>query len=84
MILHGIDFPYTHNISALIELCADVGNWTEVLNDAEELTQYAVTVRYPGEDEAVESDEAARAIQLAGQVENVVGAALSESGMMFE
>lgn len=84
LILNGIDFPYTHNISALLELCADVADWTDTLSDAEELTQYAVTVRYPGEDEAVERDEAARAIHIAGQVKAIVGTALSGSGMVTE
>jgi HEPN domain-containing protein len=83
LVHHKVDFPYTHNISALLEVCEDHADWTEKLRDAEELTQFAITVRYPGADEAVEKGEAIRAIELARQVKTIVRKALSGLGMKF-
>ncbi len=53
LVLHGVDFPYTHNIARLLELCAEHGARTEDYKDAEELTPFAITARYPGDDEPV-------------------------------
>ncbi len=82
LVLMGIDFPYTHNIAALLELCEEHADWTARLRDAEELTQFAITARYPGEDEEVEKDEAARAIALALQVKTLLRVVLSKSGLI--
>jgi len=49
--------------------------------DAEELTPFAITARYPGEDEEVSRVEAARAIEIAGRVRKVVRAALADAGI---
>lgn len=78
LVFHRIDFPYTHNISRLLELCRDVAPWSDTLLDAEELSVYAVTTRYPGEDEEVTEQEALRAIELAAVVRRVVGQELVE------
>lgn len=77
LVLRGRDFPYTHNIARLLELCGEDGPWIAELGDAEELTPYAVTVRYPGEDESVGGTEASRAVEVAGRVRRVVRTALS-------
>lgn len=61
LIFHHIDFPYTHNISRLLELCGEKASWTKTLMDAEELTFYAITTRYPGTEEEVVGAEASRA-----------------------
>lgn len=53
LVFHRIDFPYTHNIARLLELCVGKGEWGEGLHDAQGLTPFAITARYPGEDEAV-------------------------------
>ncbi|WP_298432501.1 HEPN domain-containing protein [Geobacter sp.] len=68
LVYHRIDFPYTHNISRLLELCQDKAQWGDSLLDAEELSVYAVTTRYPGEEEEVTRDETLRAIDLAAMV----------------
>jgi HEPN domain-containing protein len=62
---HYIDFPFTHNISRLLELCGEGASWTKSLMDSEELTFYAITARYPGTEEEVTADDALRAINLA-------------------
>lgn len=51
LVLGGIDFPFTHNIARLLELCAESADWAQQLKDAEEPTPFAITVRYPGNDE---------------------------------
>ena len=81
LVCHSIDFPYTHNISRLLELCSETAQWDDSLLDAEELSVYAVTTRYPGEEEEVTKGEALRAIELAALVRETVGRALgSEIG----
>lgn len=72
LVFHGVDFPYTHNIAALLELCADYADLPETIHDAEELSQFAVSVRYPGEDEAVDQDEALRSIELARHLIKII------------
>jgi HEPN domain-containing protein len=68
----AIDFPYTHNISRLLELCAEHAAWTEQIEEAEELTSYAITTRYPGEDDEVTEEETSRAISIAILVKKVI------------
>ena len=81
LVCHGVDFPYTHNISTLLELCSDYADWPLSLRDAEELTDYAITTRYPGEAAEVTDAEAHRAVELARQVSGQVRAALRELGI---
>jgi HEPN domain-containing protein len=76
-----VDFPYTHNISILLELCGEHTDWPVELQDAEQLTLYSITTRYPGEDEEVTESEAKRAIELAQQVRTQVRNALEQLGM---
>ena len=81
LVHQSIDFPYTHNIARLLELCAEHAPWAENLTDAEELTPFAITARYPGEDEEVSRTEATRAIEIAERVRKVVRAALADAGI---
>ncbi len=80
LVLHGIDFPYTHSLSRLLELCAERAPWAEQLPDAEELTPYAITTRYPGGEEEVSEEEAHRAVAIASRVRQVVRTALGAEG----
>jgi len=77
----GVDFPYTHNISILLELCGEHAQWPEGLQDAEQLSGYAMTARYPGETEEVTHAEAAAAVELAQQVHTEVSKELRRLGM---
>lgn len=81
LVFHRIDFPYTHNIARLLELCAGQDERVEALHEAEELTPFAVTARYPGEDEAVTEEEARHAIEIAALVRHTVRTALAQEGM---
>jgi HEPN domain-containing protein len=66
------DFPFTHNISTLLELCRIHADWADSLSEAEKLTPYAVTARYPGEAEVVTLDEASNAVRTARQVKSLL------------
>lgn len=46
----GVDFPFTHNLAALFQLCEDADvNVPEELEEADLLTPYAVAARYGSE-----------------------------------
>ena len=81
LVLHGTDFPYTHNIARLVELCSEQSAWGEALEDAEELTPFAISARYPGENESVSEAEARRTVDIAARVQQVVWQALNEDGV---
>ena len=81
LIYHNIDFPYTHNIRHLLKLCSKHADWPHTLNQAKELTPYAITARYPGEDEEVSETEAQKAIEIAQQVRNQVRTELQKLGL---
>lgn len=80
LVYKQIDFPYTHNIRSLVQLCP--GEWTAEITDADELTPFAVTTRYPGEDERVTRAQALNAIELAKKVRKVVRRAFKEEGLI--
>lgn len=80
LVFHRRDFQYTHNIGYLLEACGPHVGWGEALSEAEELTPFAVSVRYPGEDEEVTGEEASRAIELAELVKRSVLAHLNRLG----
>ena len=77
LVYHREDFPFTHNISILLELCEKSADWPTRLQEAEMLTSYAISVRYPGIDESVTFQQARAAILLAQKVKEKVNASLS-------
>lgn len=81
LVYHKIDFPYTHNISRLLELCAEKGDWPEKITEAEELTRFAITTRYPGEYDDVTKENVLRAIQIAKSVKKIIRNVLTYDGM---
>lgn len=81
LVLRQIDFPYTHNIARLLEVCSQCADWTSDVRDAEELTPFAITTRYPGEDEIVTKPEALRAIEIATRVRQAVRAILDQANI---
>jgi HEPN domain-containing protein len=81
LVYHNVDFPYTHNIRRLLKLCNKYANWPHILEQAKELTPYAITARYPGEDEEVSEAEAKKAIDIAQQVRNHVRIDLKKLGL---
>jgi HEPN domain-containing protein len=81
LVFHSEDFPYTHNIRRLLKLCGKHATWPQNIEDAEELTPYAITTRYPGEDAEVTRDEAVSAIDIAQKVRDRVWTELKLLGM---
>ena len=62
LVIRGVDFPFTHDIARLRELCLAQANWPAQIEDADELTPFAITARYPADDEPVSEAEALRAV----------------------
>lgn len=81
LVARGVDFPFTHNISLLLELSEEHGAWAGKLRAAEALTRYAVTARYPGADAEVSEAEARAAVGLAAKVRLAVRKALLADGV---
>lgn len=71
-----VDFPYTHNISILLELCSEHGLPTVGIDESDALSRYAISTRYPGEDRVVSREEARTAIELAAAVREAARAFL--------
>lgn len=72
-----VEFPRLHVIGLLINLCREAGyEGTETLLEAAVLSRYAVTARYPGEEEPVTGEEARLASCLAEVVVSWVEARL--------
>ncbi len=70
LLLHlDIEFPRTHAIEVLLDLLKVHGMEIPAsVDDAFELTEYAVQARYPGEWEPVTQAEAQRALELAARL----------------
>jgi HEPN domain-containing protein len=79
LVYYRQDFPYTHNISALLELCRKHADWVDTLEPAEVLTAYAITSRYPGEDEPVSLQEARQAVTIAKTVKSTLQTLLDKA-----
>jgi HEPN domain-containing protein len=74
-----VEFPPVHAIGLLLNLCRKAGfQGTEVLAEAVALTRYAVTTRYPGEEEPVTRQDAREATTLALQVLSWVEARIGD------
>jgi len=83
LVYHDIDFPYTHDIQKLLNLCGSQ-KWIEKIKSAEEITPYAISARYPGMDEPVTEDEANHAMDIASNVKKAIRKVLADDGMTIE
>ena len=72
LISRMVDFPYTHNIGYLLEVIRESTPWKVKMEDADYLTTFSVTTRYPGIDKPVTKDESLMAISLAEKVVHAV------------
>jgi HEPN domain-containing protein len=73
LVKHQIEFPKTHSIMTLINLCSKVdSSFKEKLLEADILTDYAVEIRYPDEWYEPTPDETKRAYELANEVKQFV------------
>jgi len=80
LVYNKIYFPYTHNISLLIEMLPPSAEWSNSLWNAGILSSYAVTARYPGKGR-VTKKEAIRAVSIADTVRKSVIKALLQEGL---
>lgn len=76
-----IDFPYTNSIEPLISIIESNEKISGLLPEAYELTNYDIAKRYPGSYRNVTSDEARKAIRLAGETRNVIIEMLKNEGV---
>ena len=81
LVHRAVDFPFTHNISLLLELCTKCAAWPEALEDAESLTRYAITTRYPGQGAEVSPDKVRVAVDIAARVREVVRQVLNDEAV---
>lgn len=66
MVLHGIEFPYIHELGRLMDILESEGDpIPDVVRRAGRLTQYATATRYPGFEEPVTEQDFAEAVELA-------------------
>jgi HEPN domain-containing protein len=65
----GVSFPWTHSIAKLVELAEETGmDIPEYVKDSIILTVYAVSTRYPGDQEAVDEGEYKEAVEIAEKI----------------
>jgi len=81
LVCQNVDFPYTHSIATLLKLCGKHTRWVKKIQDADLLTPYATTARYPGIERKVTKRETTEAINMAKQVRRQVRAALKDLGL---
>lgn len=80
LVFRNIDFPYTHNISHLLELCPDLAMQANDLKEAKVLTPYAITARYPGKSKVAKRD-ALLAVKIADNVRKIIRGTLKKEGL---
>jgi HEPN domain-containing protein len=81
LVSQEVDFPYTHSIATLLKLCDKYALQIKEIQDADLLTPYAITARYPGQDERVTKRETLKAIAMAKKVRQTVRDDLQQLGL---
>jgi len=77
LVRRQVDFPKTHDLGKLLELVATVdARLAESLAEADDLTDFGVEIRYPGDLPELSADEAKGAVELAEKVLAAVSPAL--------
>lgn len=73
LVYHQVYFAKTHRIMELLELCSTIdSSFTDELKDADNLTDYAVEIRYPDIWLEPTVDDAKEAIEIAKRVKKFV------------
>lgn len=83
LVFHKIDFPYTHNITTLLDLCGNIDPSFESLRKTEILTSYATANRYPGEYRKLKKKDGLQAVRYAEVTRKFVLKKLSTSDLKF-
>jgi HEPN domain-containing protein len=79
LVLNGIEFPRTHQISTLLALVPAPIRPTLTQEEQDRLTEYAVTTRYPGDYDPIPREEAQEAVRLARRLRKQVRRRLPEA-----
>ena len=79
LVLNGIEFSRTHQISTLLALVPSQVRPTLTQEEQDRLTEYAVTTRYPGDYDPISREEAQEAVRLARSLRNQVRRRLPEA-----
>jgi HEPN domain-containing protein len=85
LVFHGAEIPRTHNIAELVHRCARLDASFEGLYalKAQNLTDFAVTFRYPGDVIFPSIEEAQEAVNVAEKVKAFVLDKLQQEGLQF-
>ena len=75
---HRTAFPFVHDLGELAALLPHSIKIPMTVEEAENLSDYAVMVRYPGFGTGAGSEEARRAVIIAGRVRRAVGALIGK------
>ena len=65
LIFYNVEPEFTHNIELLIDELKKFTDIPEKINEATELTNYAVQTRYPGEYDEITKEEYEKAVKIA-------------------
>lgn len=76
LIFHGVEFPKTHDLEALIYLLPKEMDLHLDIPAVLSLNRYPVEARYPGDWDPMDREEAERAVQIAQAVRDAVRALL--------
>jgi predicted nucleotidyltransferase len=79
LVLNGVEFTRTHQISTLLALVPALVRPTLTQAEQDRLTEYAVTTRYPGDYDPIPREEALDAVRLARRLRNQVRRRLPEA-----
>ncbi|MBI3322063.1 MAG: HEPN domain-containing protein [Candidatus Omnitrophica bacterium] len=72
LVFRGIDFPKTHNIPELLALVPSSVRPELSAEEQEQLTDYATTLRYPGDWEPITRRDAKAAVETARRIREAV------------
>ncbi len=81
LVAHHIEFTKTHDIAVLVGLLPGAVHVDLDAAEQEQLTDYAVTARYPGDDESISLVEARRAVTIARRVREALRRYLPASAL---
>ena len=65
LIFYGVEPEFTHNIELLLKELKKFTDIPEEVNEATDLTNYAVETRYPGEYDEITKEEYEKAVKIA-------------------
>lgn len=80
LVWHSIDFPRTHDIVLLARLVPEMSAGAPEIEELLQLNRYAVETRYPGDWEAISTQEAEQAVGLARYVSERAARRIDSSG----